>query len=144
MKGFVFTLDATMAVITAIILSAVVISIFNTGSAPSAQGSQLFALGNDMLTVLFKSGRLNSYLGQPASSVNPELGQHLDMIPLQYCGNITVSSYSHSGGNFNLQDSFTNSTNNCPKKNDMYKARRMFADYGKQRFALAEMEVWLK
>ena len=144
MKGFVLTMDATLAVVVAIVLSAIAVTLYNTSSLPSAESSQLFAVGNDMLTVLFKSVKLQAYVGQNPTAVNPQLGQYLQLLPAQYCGNVTVTTYSYSGGSFTLRDNFNNITAGCPKTRDLFKSKRVFAEFGKQRFGLAEMEVWLR
>ncbi len=144
MKGFVLTADATLAVVAAILLSAVAVTLYNTSSLPSAESSQLFAIGNDMLTVLFKSGKLQAYVSQSPAAVNPQLGQYLQLLPAQYCGNVTVTTYRYSGGGFTLQDNFNNVTAGCPKTGDLFKSKRVFAEFDEQRFGLAEMEVWLR
>jgi len=146
-KGFVLTLDAFIAIITAVAMSAVIINIIYTGTVSYFDKQQLGGIGYDLLAVLDLSEKFSSYMGMGESQVETDLGQQLQLLPQRYCGNITVSVYAGDIGppvNFNLEDAYNNFTDGCTKKQEITKVKRIFVNHDPQKFGFVELELWLR
>jgi len=146
-KGFVLTLDAIIAITIAISISAVIINTFYAGSVNYFDKQQLGGIGYDLLAVLDLTKKFSSYINQPASSVNPDLGYQLSILPQRYCGNITVSVYTGDIGppvNFDLENTYNNFTDGCIKNQEITKVKRIFINHDPQKFGLVELELWLR
>jgi len=151
-KGFVLTMDSVLALTTAIIMSATIIGIISTNQRTDYLSTQqMFSISNDFLAVLDLSNKLNSYVGQPANSVNTDLGLQLGFLPKQYCGNITVSIYDGDKGppiSFSLYANsnppYNNISSGCIRKSDFIKVKRIFIDFDTDTFSIAELELWLR
>ena len=146
-KGFVLTLDAIIGITIAISISAIVINTFYTGSVNYFDKQQLAGIGYDILAVLDLTEKFSSYMGMSSGEVNRSLGEELQLLPKRYCGNITVSVYTGDIGppvNFNLENTYNNFTDECVKKQEITKVKRIFVNHDPQKFGLAEIELWLR
>jgi len=146
-KGFVLTLDAFIAIITAVAMSAVIINLIYTGAVSHFDKQQLAEIGYDLLAVLDLSGKFSSYIGMGESQVETDIGQQLQVLPQRYCGNITVSIYAGDIGppiNFDLEDDYNNFTNGRTKKQEITKVKRIFVNHDPQIFGFVELELWLR
>lgn len=137
-KGFVLTMDAMIAVAVAFTASIAIITIFSSGVAkPETQ--QLTAIGNDLLSVLYHNKTFNNYIGA-SETVNADIANKLAILPPQLCGNLTVTVYDAD----NFASSKQYSAASCSRNGDISKAKRLFADYNKKKFGIAEVELWLR
>lgn len=146
-KGFVLTLDAIIAMTVAISISAIIINTVHTSSVNYFDKQQLAGIGYDLLAVLDLSGKFSSYIGMGESQVEKDLGQQLQLLPQRYCGNITVSIYEGDIGppvTFDSENTFNNFTDECTKKQDVTKVKRIFVNHDPQKFGLVELELWLR
>ncbi len=142
-KGFVFTLDAVMAAITAVVMSFIIVNLLSVNTGNFSEREQLSSFGNDILAVLQQEGTLKDYVQQSASTVNSDLQTQMQVFPSQFCGNITLSVYKYQSG-FVLEDIFNATKTGCSKVNDIVKVKRIFTNNDKDRYGLAELELWLK
>jgi hypothetical protein len=147
MKAFVITIDALMAITIASIMLASILFMIPQASTSNFDKKQLFNLGNDILSVMDTSRRLSYYVGQSAGFVNEDLGFYVGLLPKTFCGNLTVKTYDGSIGpppSFNLDKTYNNFTQNCEKKNEYIKVKRIFINYENEKYGLAEFELWLR
>lgn len=146
-KGFVLTLDAFIAIITAFAISAVIINIIYTGGVSYFDKQQLASIGYDILAVLDLTEKFSSYIGMGGSQVETDLGQQLQLLPQRYCGNITISVYTGDIGppiNFDLENTYSNFTDGCTKNQEITKVKRIFVNHDPQKFGFVELELWLR
>jgi len=143
-KGFVLTLDAVLAATTALIISAVIVTIIATGGVNYFDRLQLSNTGNDLLAVLDISGKLSGYVGGSEAQVEEDLQDRLLLLPFQYCGNITVNVYKYQSEEFVLDKDYNAISIGCIKRNETAKVKRIFVNTNKQKYGLAEIEIWLK
>jgi len=141
-KGFVFTTDAAIAANVAILLTVILIG-FMSINASAVSKEKLNSVGNDFLAVLERTGVFNSYIGKTQSAVNADILQQLQILPENYCGNVTVRWYKYSNG-FVLENTFNGVKQNCVKTSEVTKSKRVLVDFPKQKFGIAEIELWLK
>ncbi len=141
MKGYVLTMDAMIAAITAIGMSAMIAGILSSMTLTSFNDQQLAATGQDILSVLHMNGTMNRYIGRPVTEVNASLQNVLRLLPASYCANITVTIYRTS--DFQQTARYA-ATSNCLQSLSSTSIRRIFADYNSERFGLAEMTLWIK
>ncbi len=139
MKGFVLTTDAIMAVIIAFTASFAIVSMLPAGTA-RYDVQQLAVAGNDMLSALYHNGTLNGYINMQESAVNSDIANKLAILPKHFCGNMTVTIYD--ADNFASKSAYGAAT--CAAGKDTFKTRRIFADYDREKFGIAEVELWLK
>jgi len=139
-KGFVLTLDATIGLLLALVVGFSII----TADVNFFDNRQSASLGNDFLSILQQKKVFNSFINQQSDQVAATLNSYLQNIPANYCGNVTVYIYRVQSG-FSLENTFNAVSSNCVKNNnDVTKTKRIFVDYKRQRFGLAEMESWLR
>lgn len=146
-KGFVLTLDAFIAIITAVAISAVIINVIYTGAVSYFDKQQLSAIGYDLLAVLDLNEKFSSYIGMSESQAETDLGQQLQLLPQRYCGNITVSIYTGDMGppvDFTLENAYNNFTDGCTKNQEITKVKRIFINHDPQKFGFVELELWLR
>jgi len=146
-KGFVLTLDAFIAIITAVAISAVIINVIYVGGVSYFDKQQLAAIGYDLLAVLDLSKKFSSYIGMGGSQVEIDLGQQLQVLPQRYCGNISVSIYTGDIGppvDFTLENVYNNLTDGCTKNQEITKVKRIFVNHDPQKFGFVELELWLR
>ncbi len=148
-KGFVLTMDAILALSVAIIMSGVIIGIISLSQGVDYSiNQQLFYIGNDFLAVMDFSGKLKGYIGQPDSSANPDIGQQLQLLPNQYCGDLALKIYSTTGNpatiDYNNPETHGNMTPGCIKRNEAVKVKRIFVQFSPQKFGFAELQMWLR
>ena len=145
MRGFIMSLDALMAAITTIVMLSVVAGILASQSQENFKNEQMFSLAADTLSVMDAIGSLNRYVTLDSTSIQNDMQTYLDLLPAQYCGNVTVRIYSSAGGgSFNIQNSYQRLTSNCLKTNLTAQTSRVFMNYNPQRFGIADMVVWLR
>ncbi len=137
MKAFVITLDVFMAVIVAVAMGFVITNMLSLRMDDRLEST---AVANDLLSVLHKKGEFNSYIGKSTQEVQAALTENLNLLPQQYCGNFSLTVYN--ANDFSRRESFN--ANNCAKAGDISKVKRIFSDYNREKFGLAELEVWLR
>ncbi len=139
-KGFVLTMDAAMAVAIAFTASFAIIAMLSSAGA-RFDAQQLARAGNDILSALYHNGTLNSYIGASEVAANSDIANKLAILPLHFCGNLTVMIYD--ADNFANKNQYGAAT--CVwGGNDVFRARRIFADYNKKKFGIAEVAIWLR
>jgi len=141
-KGFVLTMDAVIATFLGVIITAVIISLLAAGSVNYFDKQQLSSIGYDLLAVLDLSGKLDSYIG--GSGVEADLGTQLQLLPENYCGNITVEIYKFQNDEFELVEDYTNTSSGCIQSGDISRVKRIFANISEQRYGIASIKLWLK
>lgn len=140
MKGFVMTMDAMFAIAIASAAAFAIISMLSAGIA-QLNAQQIVIAGSDILSVMQHNRTFSGYIGASDSFVDSDILSKLGALPAQYCGNMTVTIYD--AGNFANSRQYNAAT--CGSgSDDIYKAKRMFADYGSRKFGIAELELWLK
>jgi len=148
-KGFVLTMDAALALTTALLMIAVIIGITFTSQISYLDEQQLYGIGNDFLAIMDLSKNFSAYISPGGLNPTIDIGQKLDqLLPKNYCGNVTVSIYSISGNpptiQFDSPTIYRNTSSNCVKTSDLVKLKRIFVSFDPPRFGLAEMELWLR
>lgn len=139
-KGFVLTFDATLAVLTTIIMSSVLINMLSSGSANYFDKQRIIHLGNDMLSLLEQDGTFKNYTGKSETEVNSDLLKQLQLLPEYYCANISVRIYDVKTESFEK----TYTAKSCEEDKELVVVKRIFADYTEQKFGIAEIGLWLK
>jgi hypothetical protein len=143
-KGFVLTLDAVLAAVTALIISAAIVTIIAFGGVNYFDRLQLSNTGNDLLAVLDLSGKLSGYVDGSEIQVEEDLQDRLLLLPFQYCGNITVNIYKYQSEEFVLDKDYNAVSIGCTKDIEATKVKRLFVNTNKQKYGLVELEMWLK
>ncbi len=141
-KGYVFTLDALIAVILAGVFFAAFASILNQKN-PLQEQELALNLGNDLLSSLQQSGTLRKYLEIGEGEVENKMEKNLELLPEQYCANFTISKYKSEGTSFTLEKTF-NAKTNCSSSEERARAKRMFSSFKKQRLGTAELDLWVR
>lgn len=136
-KAFVITLDVFVAVLIAIAMGLVITNMLSLRMNDKLASN---AIANDMLAVLHKKGEFNSYIGMQQQQVETKLLENLNLLPAQYCGNFSITVYD--ANDFSKRENFQ--AVNCEKQGDISRVKRIFSDYSKEKFGIAELEVWLK
>lgn len=144
-KGFVLTLDAMMAAILALIISALIMSTLSASNINYYEYQNLASVGNDLLAILDLTGKLDDYTKMTEAEGSNDLRGQLNVFPDHYCSNITVNLYQYNSG-FQLDKTFSATKTGCtyPENKGKGAARRMYVDFDDERYGLAEMEIWLK
>jgi hypothetical protein len=145
-KGFIFTLDAALASVLALVLLIVILNLtpINTGS--NLGKLQLASLGNDFLSVLDQNSTFDSYASGSLDPVT-DLQNHLTILPPNYCANVSIFVYDYSSGNFVLdaQHSANITKTDCTAPTtEPVKVKRIFLSFNPEKYGKAEMVVWLK
>jgi len=138
MRGFVLSMDAMFAAMTALAMAAVLSSLLSASSVTAFNEQQVSSTGNDLIATLQSSNTLNGYIGQSNLSVNTSLQKKLNMLPPNYCGNISVKVFR--ADNFLLVDQY-GAVRNCTTGASVVVIKRVFADYNKERFGLVELKL---
>jgi len=159
-KGFIFTLDAAIALFFAVALTAAVSGFLLSSAAGPAADVSLQQLAQDVLTVMDKNGTLKGML--PAEGGNTTAYAFLtsvlpanagarinvtvyayrgDSCPSDYCSSVCGSCSSPTG--FCACKNFTVSVGSVPSSG-VAVARRFFTDSSTNKFGLATIEVWWK
>ncbi|HLD42467.1 MAG TPA: hypothetical protein VJB08_00580 [Candidatus Nanoarchaeia archaeon] len=92
-NGFIFTLDALLAVLIGGILITSTYVLLSGGS-PSSARQNLYQVALDSLTVLEKDHTLADAI---ETSSNADLDNFLDALPVHICGNITLYRNTTAG-----------------------------------------------
>jgi len=160
MKGFIFTLDAAIALFFALALTAAVSGFLLTSAAGPAADVSLQQLAQDVLTVMDKNGTLKGML--PAAGGNTTAYAFLtSVLPADAGARINVTVYAYKGDScpsdycnavcggcssatgFCACKNFTVSIGSVPSSG-VAAAQRFFTDSSINKFGLATIEVWWK
>ena len=147
MKGFALTVDAMLAVTLALIMFATILTTLSQVSVNNFDRKHLYNIGNDMLLLMDKYKTFVSYVGKSTSFVNRDLGNYVELLPENLCGNLTVVIYDGSVGppvSFTLDNTYYNITQDCQKVDKFTLSKRSFSEFENQKFGIATFEVWLK
>ena len=142
-KGFVFTLDALIALTLAIAIGATAMTALQNYSSTPFAFRHLSAAANDFLSVMEQSGVFNSYVGKSQDFVNGDLRTRLELLPSNYCGDVTLSVYRYSNG-FVLDETYGAVTLGCDTPDQQVNAKRIFLNTDRERYGLAEITVWVR
>lgn len=140
-KGIILTSDALLAAFTTAIMLTVIVGLLSVNPPIPFDKQQLESIGNDFLSVLQQDKTLNSYIGD--SQADSKLLSQLQLLPDQYCANVTLKIYRYQS-DFLIDETHNAVKAGCIKGQELTKVKRIFVDYKKDRFGLAEMELWLK
>lgn len=148
-KGFVLTVDAIIATITGITMSAVIMYMLFASNVNYIDRQQLASIGNDFLSVLQQTDYFNTFCTSDCGSC--DLAGQLNnlLINTNYCGNITLRVYKYRSNDdeFEVVNICNGIRSGCTIKQDIVKVKRIFVKYAKnpdERFGLVEMELWLR
>lgn len=142
-KGFVFTLDAVIAATVAIVLLMVIFNVLFLNTTNFFNNQQLASVGNDLFAIMEQNGTFHEYVSKSENVIEEDLQNQMQILPPNYCGNITIKFYKYQNG-FIIDKLANEVKTNCVFSNEKTKVKRVFVDYDKERFGLAEMELWLK
>ncbi len=141
-KGYIFTLDALIAVILAGVFFTTFVSILNQKS-PLQEQELALNFGNDLLSSMQQSSTLKRYLEIGEGEVENKMEKNLELLPEQYCANFTIYKYKSEGTGFTLEKTF-NTNSGCPAADERARAKRMFSNFKKQRLGIAELDLWVR
>lgn len=141
-KGIILTSDAFLAVFTTATLLAIVVGLLGMNPPVPYDKQQLASIGNDLLSVLQQNKTFNDYINDPAAG--SKLATQLQILPVNYCGNVTLTIYKYSSGFVVDGTPINAATFGCVRGQEIVKVKRIFMDYKKARYGMAEMELWLK
>lgn len=133
-------MDAMIAAMTALAMASVIAGMISESSATNFNQQQIASTGNDMLAVMQANETFNNYIGKPVDTVNASLRLQLNILPLSYCGNITLKIYD--AYSFQLKTTYFANTSCMPGKS-VTNIRRTFASYDSQQFGIAELTLGL-
>ncbi len=139
-KGIILTVDLEIAAVAAVAMSALIAGMLAAAPVLSYDKQQMAAAGSDLLSVMQYGGILKGYVGKPQNVVAADLQQQLQMLPQNYCGNFSITFFDA----YDFSDSQNFQAANCAKRGDISKVKRIFSDYGREKFGLAELEIWLR
>ncbi len=169
-KGFVLTLDAVLAAIVALTISALIMGMLAVSDINYYEYQGLTSVGNDLLAILDLTGKFNEYTDKTVAEGNADLKSQLNVLPTHYCANATVRLYDSNGG-FTLYKKFNATKSGCLElgdclqkkgcggggcggkeeeecieevKGDFTKVKRIYVDFDNEKFGLVEVELWLK
>jgi hypothetical protein len=136
-KGFVFSIDAILAVSIMVLFIAVSFMIITESSADAYANLQMVRLGKDMLAVLEKSGTFalwdrDALEGAMETSLPHGAGFHLQM-----------DTYKYINGTFALMES-GHYGQPLPRSTNVYVARRDFVTQraGETEYTIARLWIW--
>ncbi len=135
-KGFVLTFDATIAVSIAIIMAVAIVGII---SAKSYDMRLPHSIAEDLLSAMDASGELQKYAGYSSQQIQQSMQSALQVLPKNLCGNMTISIYD--ANDFNKVNTYN--ANTCQTIAESTNAKRIFADYTKEKFGIIELSVRL-
>lgn len=141
-KGFVLTMDAVSAIIIAFAASFALIAMLSANIART-DVEQIASVGSDILSVLRHNSTFNGYIGASEAYVDADIAAKLAILPQNFCGNLTVTVYDAGAGNFGSNKQYSAATCNS-NNNDVYKSKRLFTDYNRKKFGIAEVKIWLR
>jgi hypothetical protein len=144
-KGFVLTLDAVLAAISALLLSVLIMSTLSATNINYYDHQALSGVGNDLLAIMDLTGIFDTYTDESVGNIEIDLANHLTVLPVNYCGNMTVSIYSYSS-RFQLDKQGSAIKSGCAysKDKDISKVKRLYVDFDDLKYGLSEIELWLK
>lgn len=144
MHGFVLTMDAMIAAMTAMAMAYVLMSLMASSSVSNFGEQQLSAAGNDIISTMQSNGTLNWYVGSNPALVQSDMSSRLSKLPSSYCVNFTIKAYRVSDFYLQYQYNVSAQSSECSIGKSIVTIRRPFANYGTSHFGLAEMTLWLK
>lgn len=136
-KGFVLTLDAMAAASVAMLMGFVIIGL---ASAKSPDMRLPYSIGGDLLSATDANGEMLKYAGYSAAQMQQSLQSTLQALPKNFCGNLTVAIFD--ANDFSKSSAYSQSS--CAGGSESYKSRRIFADYNREKFGIAEIGVWMR
>ncbi len=139
-KGIFLTIDLEIAAVVAVAMSFLMLNILSAAPVVSYDKQQMASAGNDLLSVMQYGNVLKGYIGKTQNFVSSDLQNQLRMLPPNYCGNFSITVFDAndflSSQNFQAAD--------CAKHGDISKVKRIFSDFDRGKFGLAELEIWLR
>jgi len=136
-KGFVLTVDAMAAASVAILMSFVIVGL---ASAKSPDMRLMYSAGGDLLSATDANGEMLKYSGYSAAQMQQSLQNTLQALPKNFCGNLTVTIFN--ANDFTKSSAYSQSS--CAAGAESSKSKRIFADYNREKFGIAEISVWMK
>lgn len=134
-KAFIFSMDASIAVMIAILMITAILFYFSQNSH-SGNRENLNNIGLDGLTILEKEGALSS---SALTLDSGALDSYLNLLPYNVCAELDISE---AGAGGSLTKILSHFRLGCPFPKDYIIQRRVFIAAGNT--YLAEMEVWQK
>lgn len=136
-KGFVLTLDAVIAATLALLMS---IAIVNFTSVKSQDMKLPHSIAEDLLSSMDGKGELLKYPGYASQQIRDSMQEALQVLPESFCGNMTVRIFD--ANDFDRNDAYSESS--CNSGSEAFKAKRVFADYTREKFGTIELEIRMK
>lgn len=145
-KGIVFTFDAALAAVLAVVLLAVVVSLQPTNTGTYYGKLQLASIGNDFLAVLDQNSTFDSYMGGGPVDPTADLQGYLATLPPNYCASVSVLAFSYLGGGFSADShTFTVTRIGCTSSTaDVVEVKRVFISNSPEIYGRVDMVLWLK
>ncbi len=143
-KGFIFSMDATIALVILVLLLTIANIYLIIGNRATSSDIQTLKYGDDVIKILDEKGVLSSY---DAAYIHNNLSS---LLPSNY--NMTVlvncSMFTTSGGPGNIQQSsFVNMTG-YPNNLTVFSGTRIFVttnkDLTKEKYCFSRYWIWLK
>ena len=143
MRGFILTMDAMIAAMTALTMASVLSTMISESTTGSFTEQQMASTGNDLLAVMQSNDTFSHYIGLPNSTVGPDLYSHLATLPGTYCASMRITvfnkdltvnnvySASYGGLTCNTTRSYTQIT-------------KMFAEYTREKVGNIQMIISLR
>lgn len=136
-KGFVLTFDAAVAASIAIIMSVAVVGII---SAKSYDMRLSYSIAGDLLSSMDAAEELQKYAGYSSQQIQQSMQSALLALPKNLCGNMTANIYD--ANDFSKVSAYNADT--CQTVAESTNAKRIFADYNKEKFGTIELSVGAK
>lgn len=136
-KGFVLAFDAMAAAGVAVLMTLAIVGIV---SAKSPDMRAPYSVAGDLLAATDAKGELQKYAGYSEPQMRQSMQAALQALPKNFCGNMSVTVFD--ANDFGRSDSYSESS--CAAGSEASKAKRVFADYNREKFGTVELGVWMR
>lgn len=141
LKGFVFSLDAVLAVVIAVTAVAALLAVMSTSKSQSYGNMPLHRAAQDALTLMDKQGTLKGFFNMSDSAAQSKLQSDLALyLPPNMGAKVNVTICSYNGASFDCARYFE--AQHGVEGEQKSSARRVFTDLGSNKYGLAIIEVW--
>lgn len=142
-KGYIFILDAVLAISVALIISTTIMHNLATTQESKITNLQLQTLGQDFLKILDKTGELEAINSKSDEKAEDDLSSIInENIPFNIGVHLSVLIYEYEDDEFDEEREIDIS--NADTGNEFVSVKRSFVINNGEMYGLAKIDVWFK